>query len=48
MIYSYAGNIMVKDMTHIYIHDTNSSNMGIGYNNFQGAIFNLFSKTMVG
>ena len=39
---------MVKDMTHIYIHDTNSSNMGIGYNNFQGAIFNLFSKTMVG
>ena len=39
---------MVKYMTHIYIHDTNPSNMGIGYDNIQGAIFNLLSKNMVG
>lgn len=39
---------MVDNMRHIYIHDANSSSMGIGYNNIEDTNSNLFSKNMVG
>ena len=39
---------MVDNIRHIYIHDTSSSNMGIGYNNIKDTNSNLFSKNMVG
>ena len=39
---------MDEHMIYIYIHDTNSSYLGIGYDNIKTADRNLFSKTMVG
>ena len=39
---------MVNNMTHIYIHDTNRSYLGIGYTRDKIIICNFFSKNLVG
>ena len=39
---------MVNNVRHIYIHDTNRSYLGIGYNNIKGDDNSIFSKNMVG
>ena len=47
MIYSYAGNIMVRDILYTYLYETKCLS-GIGYVDFLHRIFPIFSKTMVG
>ena len=48
LVFSSMEYIMVNNMRHIYIHDTNTPDCGIGYIIIKIAICSLFSKDMVG
>jgi len=48
LVFSSMEYIMVNNMRHIYIHDTNTPDCGIGYIIIKIAICSLFSKNMVG
>ena len=43
----YMFYVVVSDIRYTYLYDTRSY-MGIGYIDFEGDLYNIFGKTMVG